>query len=120
MTLIYPDSELRIKYASQAALASLLNLTILPLVGFIALLFILKKTNVGEIDRYHVVLGLKLNIVAAVVLFFVSGAMILVGGFDSPWTWVYVISYFTLVHTVFIIISVWALVRSWSGQRLRT
>ena len=111
-------NELQIKRASNAAMASLLNLTLLPVIGFIALLLIYKKTEPDTIDRYHTILGIKINIIAAAVLFVVSALMILLGGFDSPWTWVYVISYFTIVHTAFIIIALWALVRSWSGDKL--
>jgi len=110
---------LQIKRASNAAMASILNLTLLPIIGFIALLIIYKKTQPGTIDRYHSILGMKINIIAATVLFVVSALMILLGGFDSPWTWVYVISYFTLVHTAFIVIALWALVRSWSGDKLK-
>lgn len=108
----------QLKRASNAALASLLNLTLLPVISFIALLLIYRKTNAGAIDRYHATLGIKINVTAAAVLFVVSALMILLGGFNSPWTWVYVISYFTIVHTIFIIFSVWALVRAWSGERL--
>lgn len=109
----------QLKNASNAALASILNLTLLPVVGFIALLLIYKKTRAGDIDHYHAVLGIKINIIAAIALFVVSGLMILFNGFNSPWTWVYVISYFTIVHTTFIIFALWALVRSWSGDKLR-
>ncbi len=112
-------NESQIKRASNAALASILNLTFLPVIGFIALLLIYKKTKVNSIDRYHAILGIKVNIIAAAMLFVVCALMILLGGFDSPWTWVYVISYFTLVHTGFIVVAVWALVRSWSGDKLR-
>jgi len=111
-------SESQIKRASNAAMLSILNLTLLPVIGFIALLLIYKKTRPDTIDRYHAMLGIKINIIAAIVLFVVSALMILLGGFDSPWTWVYVISYFTLVHTAFIVIALWALVRSWSGDKL--
>ena len=111
-------NELQLKRASDAALASLLNLTILPVISFIALLLIYRKTEPDTIDRYHAVLGLKINIIAATVLFLVSALMILLGGFNSPWTWVYVISYFTIVHTFFIIFALWALVRAWSGDKL--
>lgn len=110
--------ELQIQQASNAALASLINLTILPGIGFIALIFIYLKTQPGTIGRYHAVLGFKINIIAAITLFAVSALMILFGGFNSPWTWVYVISYFTLVHTLFIVLAIWALVRAWSGDTL--
>ena len=113
-------NELQLKNASNAALASLLNLTILPVVSFIALFLIYKKTTSGTIDNYHAKLGIKINLFAAVALFLVSALMILLGGFDSPWTWVYVISYFTIVHTIFIVLAIWALVRAWSGDKLKS
>lgn len=108
-----------IKLASDAALASLLNLTVLPIVSFVYLLLVYRKTADNSIGRYHAVLGIKINIIAAAVLFIVSALMIILGGFDSPWTWVYVISYFTIVHTIFIVFAIWALVRAWSGDTLR-
>lgn len=104
--------------ASHAALASLLNLTFLPLVGFAWLLLILKQSVGGNIDHYHARLGIFLNLAAAFALLLVSGLMILLGGFESAWTWVYVITYFTLVHTAFIVVAVWAMVRAWSGEKL--
>jgi hypothetical protein len=111
-------NKLQLQRASNAALASLLNLTVLPGISFVALLLIYRKTEPDTIDRYHALLGIKINIIAAAVLFLVSALMILLGGFDSPWTWVYVISYFTLVHTLFIVFALWALVRAWSGDKL--
>jgi protein-S-isoprenylcysteine O-methyltransferase Ste14 len=114
-----PANEHALQRAADVALASLLNLTLLPIISFIFLLVTYKKTAPNSIDRYHTVLGIKLNSIAAVVLLVVSGLMIFLGGFDSPWTWVYVISYFTMVHTLFIIIAIWALVRAWSGEKLR-
>jgi len=108
-----------IKNASRAAVASLLNLTFLPGIAFVWLLLRLKKAAPGSIEQYHIKFGVKLNLVAFFVLFFVSGVMIITGGFHSPWTWVYVITYFTFVHTIFILIAVWALVRAWSGQKVR-
>jgi protein-S-isoprenylcysteine O-methyltransferase Ste14 len=119
MTLKKTDT-LQLKRAANAALASLLNLTILPVISFIALLLIYRKTDPDTIDRYHALLGIKINVIAAAVLFLVSALMILLGGFNSPWTWVYVISYFTMVHTLFIILALWALVRAWSGDKIAT
>ncbi|MCP3665806.1 MAG: hypothetical protein GY696_25470 [Gammaproteobacteria bacterium] len=106
--------------ASQAAMASLLNLTLLPGLSFIWLLVNLGKAEEGGIDRYHILFGIKLNLIAAVALIVVSGLMIAMGGLQSAWTWVYVITYFTFVHTVFIVTAVWALVRAWSGQPFRS
>ena len=113
------DTSEAVKQASNAALASLLNLTFLPGIAFVWLLTRLKTADKGGIAHYHMLLGIGLNLVAAFALGVVSGLMLLLGGFDSAWTWVYLITYFTLVHTIFIVIAVWAMVRAWSGQRLR-
>ena len=112
------QDQQQLKNAANAALASILNLTLLPVISFVVLYFIYKKTTPNNIDHYHATLGIKINIIAAVVLLLVSGLMIFFGGFNSPWTWVYVISYFTIVHTTFIMTALWALVRSWSGDKL--
>ena len=112
-------TDKQIKLASNNALASLLNLTFLPGLAFIYLLFNFSHSEKNTIDHYHAVLGIKLNLIAAIGLFLVSGLMILLGGFESPLTWVYVITYFTFVHTLFILVAVWAIVRAWSGQKLR-
>lgn len=112
-------STLQLKRASDAALASLLNLTLLPVISFIFLVIIYRKSNPNTIDRYHALLGIKINVIAAAALILVSALMILLGGFNSPWTWIYVISYFTLVHTFFIVLALWALVRAWSGDTFK-
>lgn len=109
-------NDRQIKQASNNAVASLLNLTFLPGLAFIYLLIKLSSSEPQQIDHYHARLGIKLNLIAFVILFIVSGLMIFFGGFDSAWTWVYVITYFTFVHTVFILIAVWAMIRAWSGQ----
>ena len=118
MSSVKPN-EHQLKRASNAALFSLLNLTLLPVIGFINLLAIYTKTEPNNIDRYHVILGIKINLTAAVVLLLVSSLMILLGGLDSGWTWVFVITYFTLIHTIFIVFALWALVRAWSGDKLK-
>ncbi len=112
-------TDQQIKQASNNAVASLLNLTFLPGLAFIYLLIKLSKSDPHQIDHYHARLGIKINLFAFVILIFVSGLMIFFGGFDSAWTWVYVITYFTFVHTMFILIAVWAMIRAWSGQKLR-
>lgn len=111
--------EQHIKLASNAALASILNLTFLPGIAFIWLILAIKKMPSVSIEHYHAQLGIKINLLAFVFLAVVSVLMIVLGGFNSAWTWVYVITYFTFVHTAFIIVAVWALTRAWSGLKLR-
>jgi len=111
--------EESVKGASRAALASILNLTFLPVFGFVWLLLRLNKAEKGSIEHYHLLLGIKLNLMAFFILLVVTEIMLWQGGFESAWTWVYVITYFTLVHSAFILVAVWAMVRAWSGQKLR-
>jgi len=114
-----PVPEEQIKRASLAATVSLLNMTFLPVIGFLWLLYLHTNTEKNTIAYYFVVLGIKINIIAAVALGAVTLLAILMGGMDSPWTWVFVITYFTFVHAMFILFAVWTLIRSWTGQKLR-
>jgi len=111
-------TEQQIQQASVNAIASILNMTFLPGLAFIYLLIILINSDKNTIDHYHARFAIILNLAAALSLIFVSALMLILGGFDSAWTWVYVITYFTLVHTGFIIVAVWAMIRAWSGQKV--
>lgn len=106
-----PVPEEQIKRASLAATVSLLNMTFLPVIGFLWLLYLHTNTEKNTIAYYFVVLGIKINIIAAVALGVVTLLAILMGGMDSPWTWVFVITYFTFVHAMFILFAVWTLIR---------
>ncbi len=111
--------EVQLKRASRASLVSLSNLTVLPVIGFIILLLLYKKTAPDTIDRYYAVIGIKINLLAAVALLLVSGLMVVMGGFESHMSWIYMLSYFVTAHALFILVATWALVRSWSGKKLR-
>ena len=82
------------------------------------MLVLYKNTQADSIDRYYVTLGIKTNIAAAVALLLVTAIMIMFGGFESPWTWVYVVSYFIFVHALFILFATWTMARSWTGKKL--
>ena len=112
------QDKIQIKQASDIALMSLLNLTFLPAVAFVWLLLKRKSLAKNSFAYYHLQFAVKLNICAAIALIMVSILMIILGGFYSAWTWVFVITYFIFVHTVFIVTAVWALIRAWSGNKV--
>ncbi len=112
------QSKEQIKSASTIALWSILNLTFLPGLAFMILLLQRKKHDTNSLSDYHFKFAIKLNLSAAAALIFVSVLMILLGGLNSGWTWVFVITYFVLVHTIFIVIAVWALIRAWAGNKV--
>ena len=111
-------SEEQTRLASNIAMASILNLTFLPGFAFLWLLFKIKKMDNQGLAHYHLFFAIKLNLLALVCLVVVTGLMIVFGGFNSAWTWVFVITYFTFAHTVFIVLAMWALTRAWSGKRI--
>lgn len=117
-TTLSPHSPAQIKEASKIALGSVLNLTFLPAIAFIWLLLQLKTTPKNSLAHYHLKFSIKLNLCAGVALILVSLGIIIGGGLQSGWTWVFVITYFVFVHTTFIMIAVWTLIRAWSGQQL--
>jgi hypothetical protein len=108
----------QIEQASRIALWSLLNLTFLPLISFIVLLSKMNKFTTESFVAYHLNFAIKLNLAAAAALILVSGLMIYFGGFNSGMTWVFVITYFIFIHTVFILTAVWMLVRAWAGHKM--
>lgn len=112
------QSKTQIKQASNIALWSILNLTFLPVIAFIMLLLKLNKVDDNSLSDCHLKFAIKLNLLAAGALILVSILMIILGGFNSGWTWVFVITYFVLVHTFFIVMAVWALIRAWAGNTI--
>lgn len=117
MNLKRYDKE-QIEQASAIALWSLLNLTFLPVFSFIVLLTKINKCTTASFAAYHLNFAIKLNLAAAAALILVSALMILLGGFNSGMTWVFVITYFISIHTFFILIAVWMLVRAWAGNKM--
>ncbi|MBV1915758.1 MAG: hypothetical protein KUG72_10260 [Pseudomonadales bacterium] len=105
--------------ASNAALLSLLNLTFLPVISFILLIVIYTKTVPDTIDRYYTAVSIKVNILAGIALLFVSALIVALGGFDSPLSWIYMLTYFLTIHGFFILFTTWVLVRAWTGKKLR-
>ena len=103
--MIVEITDTQLKRASSAAWASLLNLTVLPFIGFIFLLFIYKKISADSFDRYYALVGLKVSALAAIALVLVSVLIVAVGGYDSPLSWIYMLSYFLSVHALFILLS---------------
>ncbi|MBL7004160.1 MAG: hypothetical protein ISR69_09065 [Gammaproteobacteria bacterium] len=106
-----------IKQASNATLASLLNLTLLPGIAFMWLI-INRQKQTDKFALYHFNFAIKLNIIAAIALFLMSILFILLGGVGSAMTWIYVIVYFTVFHSMFILLAVWLMVVSWGGNTL--
>lgn len=112
-------NDLQLEQAKGSALLTLLNLTVLPVIGFIGLLYMYSKTKPNTIAHYYAVVGIKTSLLAGVALLALTLLVILLGGLDSPWTWLYVTCYFVIVHASFILFATWVLTRSWAGEKLK-
>ena len=96
----------------------LTNITILPIISFVILIFLYQKisitNNVLAIQHYRQ--SFLANIVAGLLLVIVSALILLFGQFDSVYTWMWLILYFTCIHSVLILFGVFALIKASNKQ----
>ena len=99
----------------------LINLLLLPVVGFIALL-ILYFRNIAQapmLAACHLRQTLSASIWAGLLLVAVNLAIVLTGGYQSANVWILVIIYFTSCHATLVLLGVVGLAKAMAGQRYR-
>jgi len=109
------------KFYQCAALAHtlfLLNISLLPLVAFILLLILYKSevTQSSSFCRQHYKQSILANLFAGIFLLFVSLMFLYWGDLNSAYTWMALILYFTLLHSLLLLMGVLALVKARSGK----
>jgi uncharacterized Tic20 family protein len=106
------------KAAVFAHLLFLMNITFLPIVSFIWLLVIYQKNkataDVEVLAHYHQ--SIVANIVSGVLLVIISGLILVVGDLQSAYTWMWLILYFTCIHSVLILLAVFAMMKANNGK----
>lgn len=107
------------RLASLAQALYLTNITILPIISFVLLIFIYfkEKSNINDQVLNHFRQSILANIVAAFLLLVVSIAILLLGSLNSVYTWILLILYFICVHSILILFGVFALIKAWANQR---
>lgn len=110
--------QFQIPVAVQAEALYLINLLLLPGLGFAALLWLARKNrqSSSEVTRCHLRQTIVASLWAGVFLGGLSILILGLGGFDSPYTWIALILYFLCVHSVFILLGVFGLVRAMAQQ----
>jgi uncharacterized Tic20 family protein len=97
----------------------LVNLLVLPGIAFL-LLFILHHEHANShpsaLARCHLQQTFRTSLWAGFLIIFVTSAIVLLGGFDQPWTWVVMIIYFTCIHSLLVLLGVIGLSRALSGK----
>jgi hypothetical protein len=95
----------------------LINLMFVPGLAFAALLVLwLRRQTVPALARCHLRQTVGASLWAGGLLVVVNAAIIMLGGYDSPHTWVVVILYFTTCHTTLICFGAIGLARALAGR----
>jgi hypothetical protein len=95
----------------------LVNLLLLPGVGFIALLWLYRRhiDEAAPLDRAHLEQTLSGSIWAGVLLLGVNLLILLLGGYTGITTWILLITYFTLCHASLVLFGAYGLAQAMSG-----
>ena len=95
----------------------LVNLMIVPGLAFLVLAALwLRRDKAPALARCHLAQTFAASLWAGGLLVFANAAIILLGGYDSPHTWVVVILYFTSCHTTLICFGAIGLARALAGR----
>lgn len=112
------NDERVINQASWVEILYLLNITFLPVIGFITILFLKSKhkPDTHSFIKSHTIQAINASIWAGVLMIGINGLILIFSSIDSIWTWMYIIIYFTSIHSVLIILGVIAISRAQGGR----
>ncbi|HID49894.1 MAG TPA: hypothetical protein EYP40_09855 [Chromatiales bacterium] len=99
----------------------LTNLLLVPGVAFVALLWLWWRhhDSAPPLARCHLAQTVAASLWAGVILVGANVLIVLLGGYDSPNTWMIVILYFTTVHATLVLLGSLGLAKAMAGQNFR-
>jgi uncharacterized Tic20 family protein len=99
----------------------LVNLLLLPGLAFAALLllYLAKRHSSPPLAANHLAQTTGVSVIGGALIVLVIALILGLGGFDSGYTWMVVILYFTFIHSSLILLGVIGLVKAMSGQHFR-
>lgn len=107
-------------YALAVAAESLylVNLLLLPGLGFVVLLVLWwrSREHAPPLAAAHLSQTLSASLWAGVLLVIANGLILFFGGYDGPNVWVVVITYFTFAHSLLVVLGALGLARAMAGQ----
>lgn len=115
---ILEPTALEIRIASTAATLYLLNILLLPFIAFVLLLILYQRQrhNVSTLVQCHLMQAMRASICAGLMLILISTGILLFGDLHQISTWIIFILYVLCVHSVFILLGVFALSKALSGK----
>jgi uncharacterized Tic20 family protein len=116
------DSEQEIPGQPQAVWMETLylaNLLIAPGLAFLMLLWLYfrRSADMPALALCHLRQTISASVWAGVLLVIANIAIILLGGYTAPKTWVIVIIYFTTCHSTLVLLGVLGLAKAMAGQK---
>lgn len=106
------------KIAIAANVLYLTNLLILPVISFVLLLVMQQRLSVGTLARNHIRHSIIASIAAGILLAICSVIFGWLGGWDNPYTWVFVIIYFLTCHASMVLLGVYTLAKAINSESL--
>lgn len=99
----------------------LINLLLLPGLGFLLLLwlFFRHRDSAPPLARVHLRQTVSASLWAGALLIFTNLLIVVLGGYQTAWTWIIVILYFTTVHATLVLLGILGLARALAGQPCR-
>lgn len=104
--------------ATKAEILYLLNLSFLPVIAFLILLKMNAQLSSDSpaLEKSHIKQTINASIWAGILMILINGLILFFSGLDNVWTWVYVIIYFTSIHSVLIIFGVIGISKAQGGR----
>lgn len=99
----------------------LVNLMLAPGIAFLILsvLYVKQRRTLPPLALAHLEQTFSASVWAGVLLVIVNLFIILLGGYDGPYTWMIVILYFTICHSTLILLGMLGLAKALAGKCFR-
>lgn len=99
----------------------LANLLLAPGIAFLALLwlYLRHRRTAPQLAASHLSQTLTASLWAGVLLVAANVLILLLGGYHGPFTWVVLILYFTVCHSVLVLLGIGGLSKAMAGQLWR-
>lgn len=99
----------------------LVNLLLLPGLAFAALLllYLARRNSSPPLAANHLAQTTGASVIGGALIVLVIALIVWLGGFESGYTWMVVILYFTFVHSSLILLGVMGLVKAMAGEHFR-
>jgi len=103
--------------ATRAEILYLLNISFLPGLAFILLLLMSRQLTPSSpaLERSHIKQCINASIWAGVLMLGINGLILLFSDINNIWTWLYIILYFTSIHSALIIFGVIGISKAQGG-----